>query len=194
MVRQAHQGRWVRWDRSGRWVPSFGRLRTGRFGRLRAGSSGTPGCGSTRPSKTPARLTMNGGYEYVGSGWWEVGVTLVRWDCWVLLGPGGDAGMWFDRLTMNGRGWGTEGGGGDGGLGMCSVLGAMCSVFGGARPPSRPPLAGSEQTLQGRRDDGGSGREAGVSAPWHVSTLSGQCVQILARCVNFSAKCVQFSA
>ena len=31
--------------------------------------------------------------------------------------------------------------------------------------PSRPPLAGSEQALQGRRDDGGSGREAGGAHP-----------------------------
>ena len=48
---------------------------------------------------------------------------------------------------------------------MCSLLRAMCSVFGGARPRSRPPLAGSEQALQGRRDDGGSGREAGGAHP-----------------------------
>ena len=54
---------------------------------------------------------------------------------------------------------------------MCSLLRAMCSVFGGARPPSRPPSAGSEQVLRGRRDDGGSGREAGVSAPWHVGPM-----------------------
>ena len=33
---------------------------------------------------------------------------------------------------------------------------------------------------RGRRDDG------------DVSTLSGQCVQFLARCVNFPAECVQF--
>ena len=39
--------------------------------------------------------------------------------------------------------------------------------------------AGSGQVLRGRRDDG------------DVSTLSGQCVQFLARCVNFSAECVQ---
>ena len=40
---------------------------------------GLAGCGSTRAHstgsgqvlrRTPARLTMNGGYEYVGSGWW----------------------------------------------------------------------------------------------------------------------------
>ena len=73
---------------------------------------------------------------------------------------------------------------------MCSLRRAMCSVFGGARPPSRAPLAGSEQALQGRRDDGGSGREAGVSAPWHVSTLSGQCVQFLGGCVHFRGECV----
>ena len=35
---------------------------------------------------------------------------------------------------------------------------------------------------RGRRDDG------------DVSTLSGQCVQFLARCVNFSGECVQFLA
>ena len=63
---------------------------------------------------------------------------------------------------------------------MCSLLRAMCSVFGGARPPSRPPSAGSGQVLRGRRNDG------------EVSTLSGQCVQLLARCVNSSAECVQF--
>ena len=53
--------------------------------------------------------------------------------CWV---PAGDAGMWFDsgrrrtpgRLTMNGRGWGSEGGRRRGvRLGMCS--GGRANVF-----------------------------------------------------------------
>ena len=72
---------------------------------------------------------------------------------------------------------------------MCSLLSAMCPVFGGARPPSRPPLAGSEQALQGRRDDGGRGPEDGGWARLGMcSTRSGQCVQILARamCPTFS--------
>ena len=91
---------------------------------------GLAGCGSTRAHstgsgqalrRTPARLTMNGGYEYLGSGWWEVGVTLVRWDCWVLLGPG--RGRRDDGGTEVGRR-------GECGLGCVQSVGAMCSVFG----------------------------------------------------------------
>ena len=71
---------------------------------------------------------MNGGCEYVGSGWWEVGVTLVRWDCWVLLGPG--RGRRDDGGTEGaGRRLGAAGCVQSVGP-MCSVLGAMCSVFG----------------------------------------------------------------
>ena len=58
-------------------------------GQASASSGQAPSAGSGQVlRRTPGRLTMNGGYEYVGSGWWEVGVALVRWDCWVLLGPG----------------------------------------------------------------------------------------------------------
>ena len=87
------------------------------------------------PPKTPARLTMNGGYEYVGSGWWEVGVTLVRWDCWVLLGPGrgrrDDGGTEVGRRGL-GAAWDVFSRSGEcvQSVGpMCSVLGAMCPVW-----------------------------------------------------------------
>ena len=124
-------------------------------------------------------------------------MALVRWDCWVLLGPG--RGRRDDG--------GTEGGGWAW-LGMCSVGRVNVFSFGGNVSSFRAnvfsfrpnvftfaghvfsfrrrafaltaPSAGSGQALRGRRDDGGSGREAGVSAPWNVSTLSGQCVQFSA--------------
>ncbi len=70
---------------------------------------------------------------------------------------------------------------------MCSLLRAMCSVSGGARPPSRPPLAGSEQALQGRRDDGGSGREAGGAHP-------GMCQLCRANVSRFGADVSRFRA
>ena len=160
VVRQAHQGRWVRWDRSGRWVPHS----------TSSGQAPSAGSGQVLRGRRD-----DGGTEGAGRG---LGcVQAVGRMCSVL---GAMCSVSGPMCSVLGR--------------MCSLLRAMCPVFGGARPPSRPPLAGSEQALQGRRDDGGSGREAGVSAPWHVSTLSGQCVQILARCVNFSAECVQFSA
>ena len=93
---------------------------------------GLAGCGSTRAHstgsgqalrRTPARLTMHGGYEYVGSGWWEVGVTLVRWDCWVLLGPG--------RGRRDDGGHGGREAGVERGLGCVHSVGRMCSVSGG---------------------------------------------------------------
>ena len=73
---------------------------------------------------------------------------------------------------------------------MCSLWRGRCSVFGGGRwlgigdggKARFAPSASSGQVLRGRRDDG------------DVSTLSGQCVQFLARCVNFSAECVQYPA
>ena len=127
------------------------------FDKLRAGSPGT----SDRPLRQAQgglfdRLTMNGGYEYVGSGWWggRDGTGALG-----LLGAAGspirqaqgrlsgDAGMWFDsglrrtpaRLTMNGKGMGL--GGREAGVEralagvhsvgpMCSVFWPMCSVSG----------------------------------------------------------------
>ena len=113
--------------------PPFDKLMAGPFGRLRAGSIGDAGMWfDSAIRQTPARLTMNGGYEYVGSGWWEVGVALVRWDCWVPLGPGrgrrDDGGS--GRGTGVGRGLGCVQAVGR----MCSVLGPMCPVSGAMCP------------------------------------------------------------
>ena len=116
---------------------------------------------------------------------------------------GGLPGVWFDKLTRN-AGCGRVVGccwvpAGDAGMtGMCSVgrgnvfsFGANVFSFGPDVFTFRPnvfTLAGQVFSFRwralvgdrGRRDDG------------DVSTLSGQCVQFLARCVNFSAKCVHF--
>ena len=156
VVRQAHQGRWVRWDRSGRW---------GAAGSLHSTSSGqAPSAGSGQ-------------------------VLRGRRDV-VRLGPPKTAG----RLTMNGRGWGTEVG--RRGLGAAwdvfSRSGFGGNVFSFFKcvhfPADVFTLAGQVFSFRwralvgdrGRRDEG------------DVSTLSGQCVQFLARCVNFSAECVHF--
>ena len=67
------------------------------------------------------------------------GVAWVRSGGWVLLGPGRgrrdvvrlDPPKTAGRLTMNGRGRGTEGGGrGECGLGCVRSVGPMCPVFG----------------------------------------------------------------
>ena len=140
----------------------------------------------------------------------------VRWDCWVLLGPSIRQAQGrplrgrrdvvrlgppktAGRLTMNGRGWGTEGGRrGLGAAWMCSLGRVNVFSFGGnvssfranvfTFRPNVFTLAGQVFSFRwralvgdrGRRDEG------------DVSTLSGQCVQFLARCVNFSAECVHF--
>ena len=61
-------------------------------------------------------------------------MTLVRWDCWVLLGPPFDklrAGPFGDAgISMTGMHGGR--GAGDGrGLGCVQAVGRMCSVLGG---------------------------------------------------------------
>ena len=69
----------------------------------------------------------------------------------------------------------------------------MCSVFGGARPPSRPPSAGSGQALRGRRDDGGSGREAGgESALACVHSVGPMCPVLGLMCPVFGPMCPVF--
>ena len=87
--------------------------------------------------------------------------------------------------SCGGRGW-------DAGLtGMCSVGRGNVFSFGAnvfSFWPDVFTLAGQVFSFRwralvgdrGRRDEG------------DVSTLSGQCVQFLARCVNFSAECVHF--
>ena len=125
------------------------------------GMVGSSGCGSTRSHSTSSGQAPSAGSGQVLRGRRDV----------VRLGPPKTAG----RLTMNGRGWGTEGGG----RSLSARLG-MCSLGRGNVFSFLPNVSSFRPNVSRFRAN--------------VSQFLAECVQFRGGCVHFGGRCVQFSA